>query len=220
MKEEFDNLQRDFRQGSQVLKHYESLLKQTLNDLIASYKNINFYLVSEKLNNSIELSIDYYMRAREELKDKLISYNEKIDRFSFEEISQEIEILKGNFKKETTKNKLPLSSKSEVELKSSPVRDKAIGSPIKKKDIFTKKETYKQTKHIRQRSCDSKQNRNNLNDMESKNKRINESYNDINNICNEVNNKIEKMFTTQQHQNHLSKQNVCEEMNKGNLHLS
>ena len=33
MKDEFDSLQRDFKQGSQVLKHYENLLKQTLNDL-------------------------------------------------------------------------------------------------------------------------------------------------------------------------------------------
>jgi len=208
MKDEFDCLQRDFKQGSQVLKHYENLLKQTLNDLLANYKKVNFYLVSEKLNNSIDLSIDYFVRTREELKEKLITYNEKIDRFSFEEISQEIELLKGNSKKEALKNKIPLSNKSEIDVKSSEVINRATGSPIKKKnDIFTRKENYKQTKHLRQRSCDSKQNRSNLNENETKNKRINESYNEINNLCNEVNYKIEKIFP-----NHP---NVCEDVNKG-----
>ena len=90
LNEENENMRRELNDIKQITKHYETLVKITLSDLVSDYKKVNFYLISEKLNASTELSFDYWKRAREEIKDKLSGFNEKIDPYVFEDIYNEV----------------------------------------------------------------------------------------------------------------------------------
>ena len=90
IKDNFDSLQGEFQQNLQILKHYESLIQQLLKDFIANFKKINFYLNSEKLTTNVDLSNNYFIRHHEETREKIISYYDKIDKYNFKEIYNQL----------------------------------------------------------------------------------------------------------------------------------
>ena len=119
----------------------------------------------------------------------------------------QIDCLKANTIKETKKSVFQ-TKQNENEYKEKITSSDALKSPSKiinkSSRGDTKKDTYKQTKHVRQRSCDLIENNNNvLNDTKSK--KFNESKHEIKQLTKDVSKNIDQIYNT-----------YNSDMNKGN----
>ena len=90
IKEDFEAMDKEFKHTKQIGKHYEVVIKNALTEILSCYKKVNFFLNSDKLINSVDLSKDYFNRTKDDLKEKLFDLSAKIDPYTFEDLFQEV----------------------------------------------------------------------------------------------------------------------------------
>lgn len=88
---DYDHLYKEHKKLVQLEQHYESLIKLAIAEVLSCYKKVNFYLGNDKMVESPELSKDYFTRTKEEIKEKLFSFNKKIDPNTFEDLYQQVQ---------------------------------------------------------------------------------------------------------------------------------
>jgi len=60
--------------------------------LFTFFKKINSYLSSDELISDCDLTLDYFLKIREELKEKILSHSEKINKNNFEDLLKEVKL--------------------------------------------------------------------------------------------------------------------------------